>query len=199
MSSATVSSADAAIAGAVKAPAIVGGTAAIVMTRSYIANMFANDIVLAPVNPWEHSTQETNTTTTWQLRGGDLDLRVGTGSLYLDGSSIVTNVVTGQSLVLWDITFNLANHSVDFTWRTPDGDVLLHGLELPGNGQGQVIGTNGSYIVKELFMSRENGAAMNDLLGTKAFEDESLFGGFAAQFTLKEAAPTDGVVEWGKR
>jgi hypothetical protein len=201
LSSATVSAvdADAAIAGALKAPAIVGGTATIFMTRSYIANMFAHDIVIAPVNPWEHSTQEVNTTTTWLVRGGDLDLRTGAGSLYFDGSTIVTNVVSGQSLVLWDITFNLANHSIDYTWRTPDGDVLLHGLELPGDGSGQVIGTNGSYIVKELFMSRENGAAMNDLLGTKAFEDESVFGGFAAQFKLKEAASTDGVVEWGKR
>lgn len=201
MSTATVSAVDAGaeLAGARKAPAILGGTATIFMTRSYIAQMFAHDIVIAPVNPWEHTTQETNTTTTWQVRGGDLDLRTGTGSLYADGSSIVTNVVTGQSLVLWDITFNLANHSVDYTWRTPDGDVLLHGLELPGDGEGQVIGANGSYVVKEVYMSRENGAAMNDLLGTKAFEDDSLFGGFAVHYKLKEAAPTDGIVKWGKR
>lgn len=201
MSTATVTAVDAetATAGAAKAPAIVGGTATLFMTRSYIANMFAHDIVVAPVNPWEHTTQDVNTTTTWLARGGDLDLRTGSGLLCFDGSTIITNVATSQSLVLWDITFNLANHSIDYTWRTPDGDVLLHGLEMPGNGQGQVIGTTGSYIVKELFMSEENGAAMNDLLGTKAFEDTSVFGGFSTTFKLKEAASTDGVVEWGKR
>lgn len=195
MSSATISAE--AEAATVDAPTVLRGTATLYMTKSYIKNMLDNDIIISPVNPWAHSVEETMTTTTWQLKGGDFDLRNGTGFLRLDGSSIVTNVVTGTSLVLWDIRFNLAEHCLDYTWKTPDGDVTLHGLMLDVPGQGGVYGSTGSYTCSEVHMSRDNGAAMNDLLGTKAFVDEGLFGSFATKFELKEAAPTDGVVRWG--
>ncbi len=198
LSSATITAeAEAATAVASDSPTVVSGTATLYMTKSYINNMLANDIVISPVNPWAHSVEATMTTTTWQLKGGDFDLRNGTGFLLFDGSTIVTNVVTGQSLVLWDIRFNLENHTFDYTWKTPDGDVTLHGLDLAGPGQGGVYGTHGSYTCKEVYMSRDNGAAMNDMLKTAAFSDEGLFGSFATTYELREAAPTDGIVKWG--
>ena len=195
----TAESADAATAGESGGLAVVGGTATIFMTKSYVMNMLENDIVIAPVNPWAHSVQDTFTTTTWQLKGGDVDLREGTGLAYFNGAMVVTNIATSQCMVLWDIRFNLADHTVDFTWRTPDGDMPIAGLDLAGTGQGQVVGSSGTYNVKDLFMNREAGGAMNDILKTSAFVDEGLFGGFATAFELKDPAPTDGVVEWGHK
>lgn len=195
----TAESTDAPSAADADSLAVVGGTGTIFMTKSYVGNMLEHDIVIAPVNPWAHSVQDTFTTTTWQLKGGDLDLRNGTGFADFNGGMIVTNVANGQCMVLWDIRFNLADHTVDFTWRSADGPFPIAGLDLAGTGQGQVVGATGSYNVKDLFMNRDAGGAMNDILKTEAFVDEGLFGGFAIDFELKDAAPTDGVVEWGHK
>jgi len=199
LSTQTVSAqtADAALEGDSGTPAIVGGTATVFMTKSYVANMLEHDIVITPAFPWAHSTQEVQTTTTWELKSGDLDLREGTGFAHFIGGMVVTNLATGLCMVLWDIRFNLADHTVDFNWKSPDGDFPIAGLDLPGAGQGQVIGTSGTYTVKDLYMNREAGAAMNDILKTEAFVDEGLFGGFATTFELRHPAPTDGVVQWG--
>lgn len=200
MSSGTISetAADAATA-VLSSPSIVSGTACLYMTRSYIRNMLDHDVVIAPVNPWMHTTEDVMTATTWQLTGGDFDLRTGTGTMVFDGHFVITNVKTSTSMVLWDITVNLATHTFDFTWRTPDGDMPITGLDLVGGGEGAVHGASGSYTVKEVYVNRDSAAALNEILTTSAFVDEGLFGAFATNYELKESAATDGVVKWGQK
>jgi len=178
-------------------PTVVRGTLTLYMTRSYVSQGLLKDALMTPVNPWLHTVEGLMTATTWQITGGDLDLRNGTGFLDMDGGTVVTNVKTGQSMVLFGIRFNLAKHTIDYTWKTPDGDVPVNALDVAGPGQGEVRGRFGSYTAKEVYVNRESAEFMNDLLKTTGFVDEGLFGALAARFELSDAAPTDGVVQWG--
>lgn len=197
MSTATVSADNEAVA-AISAPTVVSGTFTLYMTKSYVIQALAQDIIITPANPWAHSTSGDTTATTWQITGGDFDLRAGTGELHLDGGIIITHLKSGQSMVLMNMRFNLATHTIDYDWKTPDGDAPVPGLDA-GSGQGGVWGSSGSYTAAEVFVNRDSGAFMNDFLKSTAFVDEGLFGAIATKFELKEAAPTEGVVEWGKK
>lgn len=192
-----VAGAVAAAAGDIAAPTVVRGTLTLYMTRSYVVQALPKDIVMTPVNPWIHTVEGLMTATTYQVVGGDFDLRRGTGFLDMDGGTVVTNIKSGQSMVLFGIRFNLANHTIDYTWKTADGDVPVVALDVAGPGQGEVRGKFGTYTAKEVFVNREAAEFMNDLLKTDAFVDEGLFGALSAQFELGDAAPTDGVVQWG--
>lgn len=178
-------------------PTVVRGTLTLYMTRSYVAQALPKDAIMTPVNPWAHTVEGIMTATTYQVIGGDIDLRNGTGFLDMDGGTVVTNVKTGQSMVLFGIRFNLANHTIDYTWKTADGDVPVNALDVAGPGQGEVRGRFGTYTAKEVYVNRESAEFMNDLLKTTGFVDEGLFGALSAQFELKEPASTDGVVQWG--
>jgi hypothetical protein len=172
---------------------VIGGTATIYMTKSYVASALANEVVITPINPWEHSVQDTYTTTTWTLRGGSIDLANGTGYLDIDGGTVITNYTTGKSLVLWDIRFDLASHSLIYTLKNPDGNLEIAGLDLAGPKAAEVKGTTATYTARDTFMNRVAAAAMKEDLETVAFEDEGLFGGFTATFELEQPAPADGV------
>jgi len=176
------------------AQTVVSGTATVYMTKSYVASALGHDIIITPINPWEHSVQDTYTTTTWTLLGGTIDLANGTGYLDLAGGTVITNYATGKSLVLWDIRFDLASHTLVYTLKNPDGNLEIAGLDLGGPKTGEIKGTTGTYTARDTFMNRVAAAAMNEDLTTTAFDDEGLFGGFAATFELKEPASTDGVI-----
>lgn len=179
-------------------PTVIRGKLTLYMTKSYVAQALPKDAILTPVNPWAHAVEEgIMTATTYNIVGGDFDLRTGTGFLDMDGGTVVTNVKTGQSMVLFNIRFNLANHTMDYTWKTADGDVPVNALDVGGPGQGEVRGRFGSYTAKEVFVNRESAEFMNDFLKTTGFADEGLFGALATQFELREPASTDGVVQWG--
>jgi len=185
--------------GDIAAPKVLRGTLTLYMTRSYVVQALPKDIVMTPVNPWLHTVEGLMTATTYQVVGGDFDLRRGTGYLDMDGGTVITNIKSGQSMVLFGIRFNLANHTIDYTWKTADGDVPVNALDVAGPGQGEVRGKFGTYTAKEVFVNRESAEFMNDLLQTDAFVDEGLFGALSAQFELADAASTDGVVQWGLR
>lgn len=200
MSTETITAADsvATTEGATGAPTVVSGKATLYMTTSYVIQALARDTLITPVNPWAHSVEGDITATTWQITGGDIDLRNGTGFLNADGGIVVTNMKSGQSMVFLDIKFNLANHTLDFVWKTADGDAAVNALDV-APGQGGIWGSSGSYTSKEVHMNRDSAEFVNDFLKFTGFEDEGLFGALAVTFELKEAAPTAGVVEWGKK
>lgn len=185
-------------AGETTAPTVVRGTFTLYMTKSYVIQALAKDFVITPVNPWLHSVIDNWTATTYQIKSGNIDLRNGTGILVMDGGTVVSNVKTGQSMVLFDIRFDLATHAISYTWKSQDGDPQVDPLEVVG-GQGGVWGRSGSYTSQGVYFGREAGAFVNELLTTTALDDRGLFGAVATQFELLEDAPTDGIVQWGPK
>jgi hypothetical protein len=172
-------------AGTARTPAsVTGGTGTVFMTKSYIADMAAGNILISPVNPLSVTSQNTFTTTVWELDGGDADLAQCTGTVHLDGGSLVTNTVTGQQMPLTDLRFDLATDSLDYTLTTPAGAMTIKALDLGGVQFGYVHGDEATYSASKLTVDPAAGAALDSALGTTAFTDTGSFGAFTTTFEL---------------
>jgi hypothetical protein len=178
---------------------IVSGTGTVFMTKSYIANMAANNITMTAVNPNSVNTTllPNYTITTWSTDGGDANLQACTGTVDLDGGTLVTNTATGQELLLSDIRFDAATDSIDYTVTTPAGSETITALDLAGLQGGWVSGDQATYGATELFVNPTTAATLDSVLGTTAFEDTGLFGAFTTTFNLSQPNSTSGFADCG--
>jgi hypothetical protein len=165
---------------------ITGGVGTIPMEKAYIANMTANNIIISPITPLlvNSNPNETYTTTSWTTNGGDADLNSCTGFVHLAGGSIVTNIATGQSLVLTDIRFDVANDSIDYTIQTQAGPQPIVSMLLGGTQSGWVHGGVETYSASEVFINPATASVLDGALGTNAFADTNVFGSFSTTFTV---------------
>lgn len=166
---------------------VTGGTATVDMTKSYIANMAANDIKIVPVNTiLVDSSPATYTITTWNLNGGQVDSCRCAGTVHLDGGSLVDNTVTGGQLNLTDLRFDIAANTLDYTLQEPSGPVVIHALDLAGD-ESWSRGAGGAltFSASEMFVDPNAAAAMDSALSTNAFTDTGLFGSFTTTFTVQ--------------
>lgn len=178
---------------------VVGGTGTIFMSQAYIDNMAANDVVIVAQRPISVTSENTFTTTIWNLVDGAAapDLQACTGTIQLDAGSLVTNSVTGAQVLLNDIRLNLATDTIEYTVSTPNGDVTIDGLKLEGVQGGYVAGDYGSYSASEVFMTPSASADLDQVLGTSAFLDTKVFGAFTATFKLSAPVAHPGLVYCG--
>jgi hypothetical protein len=180
-------------------PTVVSGTGTIFMSQAYIDNMAANDVVIVAQRPISVTSENTFTTTIWNLADGAAapDLRACTGTIQLDAGSLVTNSVTGARILLDDIRLDLATDTIDYTVATPNGEATIGGLKLEGVQGGFVSGNYGSYSASKVFMTPTAAAALDSVLGTNAFLDTKVFGAFSATFKLSAPAAHPGLVYCG--
>lgn len=176
------------------ASSVASGTATIFMSKAYINNMADNNIVITAQRPISViSTPPTFTITTWTLLGGNPDLSACTGDVYFNAASLINNVASGQSLLLDDITFDLATDSLEYTVHHADGtNTVLIGLQLGGLQWGYVHGTTVTYDATALYVNRAAAAKMDSILDTSAFVDTNAFGFFSMSFQLAQPAAHDG-------
>lgn len=160
------------------------GTGTVYMTKAYIANMAAHNITMTAMNPISVTLQDTYTTTIWTTKSVNVGLNPLSGTVEFNGGTLVTNTVTGQQLLLTDIRFNATNHTIDYTVQTPAGALTIHALDLAGTQSAGIKGSTLTYSSSELFVDPAAASALDSVLGTDAFLDTELFGGFTTSFTL---------------
>jgi hypothetical protein len=176
---------------------ITSGTGTIFMSKAYINRMAAGNIAITAQTPISVTDQGTYTTTIWNTRGGDADLKACTGTVQLAAGSLVTNTVTGASLLLDDIRLDVATDSIHYTLATPGGDVTIEGLHLAGVQKGYVHGGYVTYSASELLMEPVAAQNLNSTLGTTAFTPTEVFGAFSTTFKLSRPNSPSGPVSCG--
>lgn len=167
---------------------VTGGTGTLDMTKSYIANMAANDITIVPLHPiLVDTTPATYTITTWTVTGGQIDLCNQTASITYNAGSLVENTVTGKQMLLNNLTLNITGNTLDYTVQTPTGSAVIHGMTLNGAKTWGFSHGMLTYSVGDVYISQAAGTAMDNVLGTSAFTDTGLFGpAFTTTFSVSQ-------------
>jgi hypothetical protein len=166
---------------------VTGGTGTLDMTKSYIANMAANNIQIVPLDPiLVDTTPETYTITTWSATGGQINPCQHNGSVRFDAGSQVINTATGKQMVMLDLTLNLTANTLDYTLQTPNGPVVIHGMTVGGHETWSDCNKKITFTASAVYMDPNAAIAMDNNLDTSAFTDTDLFGsGFTTTFSVQ--------------
>lgn len=177
---------------------ITSGTGTVFMTKTYINQMAAGNVLITAQTPISVSDQGTYTTTIWNTSGGNADFKACTGEVDLNGGSLVQNTVTGAGILLDDLRLDLTTDALMYTAHLPSGDVPIEGLKLAGVQGGYVHGSSVTYSASQLLMTAEGAQDLNIVTGTTAFTaDAPVFGAFTTTFQLDHANSSSGHVDCG--
>lgn len=177
---------------------ITSGTGTVFMTKTYINQMAAGNVLITAQTPISVSDQGTYTTTIWNTSGGNADFKTCTGEVDLHGGSLVQNTVTGAGILLDDLRLDLTTDALMYTAHLPTGDVTIEGLKLAGVQGGYVHGSSVTYSASQLLMTAVGAQDLNTVTGTNAFTaDAPVFGAFTTSFQLDHANSSSGHVNCG--
>jgi hypothetical protein len=161
-----------------------GGTVAITLPLSYIAQLAKAGVVEFPVplSELSVSTQDKTATVTFAVTGGDADVSVFVGSLDLSGSVDIADA-NGHLLTLGGLQLDVGTSSIVATPAGGGTPVTL--LDLGGD---VTFGLNSpqTYTASEMLVDPTGAAYLNSALHTSAFQAGQDVGSLSASWTLSE-------------
>ena len=165
-----------------------GGTVAITVPESYIAQLAKAGVVEFPVPASELSVDHSSktVTVTFTVTGGDADISVFSGSLDLSGTVDVAGVRHPHPVTLGSLQLDVFNGQLDATPAGSSTPVPL--LDVAGNTSFTVTpgatSAADTYSSDEMTVDPAGAAYLNSALGTSAFQAGQNVGTMSASWTV---------------